>query len=94
MNCGVPLGFTYLTKLAEKASRGKTTYSFEDIIPEEYQQYSRVFSKVESERLPKHCLYDHPIELKLDAPETICSKVYPTPMNEQEELDWFLNENL
>jgi hypothetical protein len=53
-----------------------------------------VFSEQESDRLPKHKLYDHTIDLKLDAPETLQSKVYPMPVNEQEELDHFLEENL
>lgn len=87
-------GFTYSAKLAEKAGRGKATHSFVDIVPEEYWQYSKVFSEVESERLPKHCPYDHPIELKPDTPDTICSKVYPMPVNIQEELDRFLDETL
>ncbi len=87
-------GYTYSTELAEKASRGKATRSFEDVVPEEYRQYSKVFSEVDSERLPEHRPYDHSIELKPDAPETIHSKVYPMPLNEQEELDRFLDENL
>ena len=46
----------------------------------------------ESERLPEHKPYDHVIDLKLDTPETLCSKVYPMPVNEQEELDRFLED--
>ena len=87
-------GYTYSTELAEKASQGKPKKSFEDIVPEQYRQYADVFSEVESERLPSHKAYDHPIDLKPDTPETIRSKVYPMPMNKQEELDWFLEENV
>ena len=41
-----------------------------------------------------HKLYDHAIDLKPETPETIRSKVYPMPVNEQAELDQFLEENL
>jgi hypothetical protein len=49
---------------------------------------------VESECLPEHKPYDHAIDLKPETPETIRSKVYPMPVNKQEELDRFLDENL
>jgi hypothetical protein len=48
----------------------------------------------ESECLPEHKPYDHAIELKPEMPKMIHSKVYPMPVNEQGELDCFLNENL
>lgn len=87
-------GYTYSTELAQKANQDKPKRTFEEIVPEEYRQYSKVFSETESERLPEHKPYDHAIDLKPDAPETLRSKVYPMPPNEQEELDRFLEENL
>ncbi|EEB88901.1 hypothetical protein MPER_13072, partial [Moniliophthora perniciosa FA553] len=66
----------------------------EEIVPAEFHQYRKVFSEEESYRLPEHKPYDHTIDLKPDAPETIRSKVYPMSMNEQVELDQFLEENL
>ena len=36
----------------------------------------------------------HAINLKPETPETIRSKVYPMLINEQEELDRFLDDNL
>jgi hypothetical protein len=87
-------GFTYSTNLAEKAGEGKRKRTFEEIVPEEYRQYAKVFSETESERLPEHKPYDHAIDLKPETPETIRSKVYPMPVNEQEELDRFLDEHL
>jgi hypothetical protein len=87
-------GFTYSTDLAEQASKTKPKWSFEEIVPEEYRQYADVFSESESERLPEHKPYDHAIDLKPETPETIRSKVYPMPINEQEELDQFLEDNL
>ena len=86
-------GYTYSTELAERAGKEKPTRSFEDIVPEEYRQYADVFSERESERLPEHKPYDHAIDLKPDTPETLRSKVYPMPVNEQEELDRFLEDN-
>ena len=87
-------GYTYSTELAEKVSQGKPKILFKDIVPEQYQQYVDVFSEVKSKHLPSHKAYDHVINLKLDTPETICSKVYPMPANEQDKLDQFLEENI
>ena len=53
-----------------------------------------MFSETESERLPEHKSYDHAIDLKPDTPETIHSKVYPMPVNEQDELDRFLVDHI
>lgn len=87
-------GYTYSSQLAAEANQQKKQKTFEEMVPEEYRAYSKVFSEQESERLPEHKPYDHTIDLKLDAPETIRSKVYPMPVNEQEELDKFLAEHL
>jgi hypothetical protein len=40
-------------------------------IPEEYQQYGKVFSEEKSQRLPKHTVWDHAIELLPNAPTTL-----------------------
>ena len=53
-----------------------------------------MFSETESKRLPEHKSYDHAIDLKPDTPETIRSKVYPMPVNEQDELDRFLADHI
>ena len=87
-------GYTYSTELAEKAGEGKRKRTFEEIVPKEYRKYAKVFSESESERLPKHKPYNHAINLKPETPETIQLKVYPMPVNEQDELDHFLNDNL
>jgi hypothetical protein len=87
-------GFTYLTELAEQAGEQKRKRMFEEIVPEEYRRHSKVFSEIESELLPEHKPYDHVIDLKLETPNLIRSKVYPMPVNEQEELDKFLEDNL
>ena len=53
-----------------------------------------MFSEAKSEHLPEHKPYNHMIELKPETLEAIWSKIYPMPVNEQEELDHFLEENL
>jgi hypothetical protein len=87
-------GYTYSTELAEKAGKAKRKRTFEEIVPEEYRRYAKVFSETESEHLLEHKPYDHAINLKPKTPKTIRSKVYPMPVNEQEELDQFLDDNL
>jgi hypothetical protein len=87
-------GYTYLAALAEKAGEGKRKRSFNEIVPKEYHQYAHVFSESDSARLPEHKPYDHAIDLKPDTPETLRLKIYPMPVNEQEELDRFLEEHL
>jgi hypothetical protein len=87
-------GYTYSQQIAEEASKGKASRTLDEIVPEHYRDFSKVFSKEESNRLPMHKVYDHVIDLKPDAPESLRSKVYPMPVNEQAELDRFLEENL
>src|SRR6266478_9421156 len=40
-------------------------------IPPEYAQHSKVFSEEKSQRLPKHTIWDHAIELLPGAPSTM-----------------------
>jgi len=87
-------GYTYSTELAEKAGRSKPKRSLDEMIPSDYRRHAKVFSEAESERLPEHKPYDHSIDLKPETPETIRSKIYPMPVNEQEELDRFLEDSL
>ena len=72
----------------------KEKKSFEQAVPPEYQDFRKVFSEEESERLPNRQPWDHAIELTPDAPATIRTKVYPMSVNEQQELERFLEENL
>lgn len=51
------------------------------MVPKKYQQHAKVFSEEESHRLPKSQPWDHTIDLKEGAPETLKSKVYPMPIN-------------
>ena len=87
-------GYTYSTNIAAEANKAKGTRKFEDMVPPEYHRHARVFSEEESHRLPKSQPWDHTIDLKPDAPESIRSKVYPMSPVEQEELERFLADAL
>jgi hypothetical protein len=91
---GIGFGLISLGPDFPARHQDKRRQSFEEIVPREYRSYAKVFSEVESERLPEHKPYDHAIDLKLETPETIWSKIYLMPINEQEELDRFLEEHL
>jgi hypothetical protein len=64
-------GYTYSQKIAEEAGKEKRSRSFEEIVPEPYREFAKVFSEQESERLPEHKPWDHIGDLKPDAPETL-----------------------
>ena len=56
--------------------------------------YGKVFSEIKAQRFLKSRQWDHAIDLKPDAPETLDSKMYPLPVGQQEALDEFLQEHL
>ncbi|PIL27241.1 hypothetical protein GSI_10385 [Ganoderma sinense ZZ0214-1] len=85
--------YTYSQQLAEQEYQKKEIRPVEEIVPEQYHEYLRVFSKEASECLPDHGPYDRTIELVPDA-RMFYSKVYPLSPSEQVELDKFINENL
>jgi hypothetical protein len=87
-------GYTLSTKLAMEAGKGKVKKTFEELVFKEYQCHAKVFLEAESHRLPKHQPWDHIIDLKPDAPETLKIKIYSMPINEQKTLDQFIQENL
>jgi hypothetical protein len=63
-------------------------------VPEHYWDFKKVFSEVESEHLPEHKPWDHKIDLKLNTPSEHQSKNYPMSVDEQREVDKFLEENV
>jgi hypothetical protein len=87
-------GFTLSTELAAKANEAKAKKTFEQMVLKEYHKYSKVFSEVDLHHLPQHCPWDHAIDLKPDALETLKSKVYPILHSEQGVLDKFIEEQL
>jgi hypothetical protein len=87
-------GFTYSQQIAEKANRAKGIRTFEEMVPEPYRDFTKVFSEEESHRLPKHQPWDHAIDLEPDAVTHWKVKLYPMSPAEQVELDKWLEENL
>jgi hypothetical protein len=86
--------YTLSTKLAVEAGEGKAKKTFEELIPKKYQCHAKVFSEIKSHRLLKHQPWDYMIDLKSNAPETLKTKVYLMPINEQKTLNQFIQENL
>ncbi|VDC06877.1 unnamed protein product, partial [Peniophora sp. CBMAI 1063] len=57
-------GFTRSQELAEEHAAQAPAKSFEELVPEQYQPWIKVFDKKVSERLPEHSKHDHAIDLK------------------------------
>ena len=87
-------GFTYAQQIAEQVSKAKGKKTFEEMVPEYYRDFAKVFSEEESQRLPEHQPWDHAIDLEPDAVKHWKIKSYPMSANEQEELDKFLKEHV
>ncbi len=63
-------------------------------LPKEYVQHKKVFSEEKSQRLPKHTIWDHAIELLPGAPTTIPGRLLPLNQKEIEEVHKFVQEHL
>jgi hypothetical protein len=67
--------------------------SFRESVPKAFHDFEDIFSKESFDELPERKPWDHAIELELGA-KTSSTKVYPLSLNEQEQLDAFIEENL
>lgn len=56
------------------------------MLPDQYQEFSSVFSKSSFDQLPPRRSWDHAIELKPGSEPKFC-KVYPLNLDEQKQLD-------
>jgi len=72
----------------------RTNPSDLDKIPNQYRQYSRVFSEEASHEFPPSRLWDHAIELKPGAPASLPGKLIPLSQPELAELRKFVKEHL
>ncbi len=63
-------------------------------IPQEYTKHSKVFSKEQSQRLPRHIIWDHAIELLPGAPSTMPGRLLPLNQKEIQEVHNFVQEHL
>jgi len=84
---------TKSSKLAEENQKKEKKKSFEDSVPPEYHEFEDVFSKQSFDKLPPKWLWDHAIELIKEGDELNC-KIYTPNLEEQKQLDLFLEENL
>ncbi len=80
--------------LAAKASKGKETKTFEEMVPEWCRDFADLFEKENFDKLPEPKTWDHAIKLTPNADANLDCKVYPLNRNKQAELDKFLDENL
>jgi hypothetical protein len=76
------------TDLAIQAGEQQT----DAILPEEYQEFARLFSDEVADRFPLEREWDHAIDLKPGAPDALDCKVYPMTRDEDTALEKFLDE--
>jgi hypothetical protein len=63
-------------------------------VPHEYRRHKKIFSEEESQRLPKHTVWNHAIELLPGAPATLPGRLLPLTQEELEEARKFIKEHL
>ncbi len=68
--------------------------TIKSILPQEYIKHEKVFSEEKSQRLPKHTIWDHTIELLPGAPTTMPGRLLPLNQKEIEEFHKFVQEHL
>jgi hypothetical protein len=76
------------TNLAIQAGEQQTDAQ----LPKEYQDFARLFSDEAADRFPPSREWDHAIDLKSGAPDTLDCKVYPMTRDEDTALEKFLDE--
>ena len=81
-------------RLAEVAfKKDPLTQMKADLVPEYISDFTDVFSKESFDELPPRKPWDHAIELEPGSKPSNC-KIYPLALNEQTQLDEFIEENL
>ena len=63
-------------------------------IPNQYQRHTKIFSEQESQRPPKHMVWDHAIELLPGTPSTLPGRLLPLTQEEIAEAKTFVEEHL
>jgi Reverse transcriptase (RNA-dependent DNA polymerase) len=81
-------------RLVEAAKANEPQKTFEELIPEDFQDFQDVFSKDSFDQLPQQKPWDHHIEFKEGTQHPPPAKLLPLSPSEQKELDDFLKENL
>src|SRR5258707_10516503 len=73
---------TAATDLAIKAKQ----YTTKTEIPLEYRGYAKVFNEEEAQRFPLSCPWDHAVDLKPTASDSLNCKIYPLSQKEKGDL--------
>ena len=60
----------------------------------EFKRHHKVFSEQKSQRLPRHTIWDHAIELLPNAPSMLPAKLIPLNQKELQEMKKFVEEHL
>jgi hypothetical protein len=84
---------TVSQRLAEAFAKNSNTPTFFNLVPSHLHNFEDVFSKESFDSLPERRKWDHAIELEQDV-EGASRKVYPMTLEEQTEMDAFLEEAL
>jgi hypothetical protein len=82
-----------LSRITEKESKAKWPKTFEETVPCHYYDFKHMFSKESFDEMPPRQPWDHAIELVPGA-EVLDCNIYPLNLEEQKQLDAFLDENL
>jgi len=77
-----------------KVTIGTSTSSNTPSLPNEYKRHHHIFSEEASQRLPKHTIWDHAIELMPGAPSSLPGRLLPLTQKEIEECHKFVEEHL
>ncbi|VDB94093.1 unnamed protein product [Peniophora sp. CBMAI 1063] len=85
-------------KLVEEHAAQTPAKSLEELVPEQYRPWIKVFDKKVSERLPEHGKHNHTIDLKPEFEKhlethPINAKLYPQPGNEKAAIEVFVKEH-
>ena len=95
---GLPQSYRHLLEEGDKLMIARLAVDVKDDpadkIPLPYRQFARVFSEEASHEFPPTRIWDHAIELKPNAPQTLPGKIYPLAQAELQELDKFVAEHL
>ncbi|KAG9219386.1 hypothetical protein CCMSSC00406_0010429 [Pleurotus cornucopiae] len=85
--------YDYIIEHNKEEINDKKEKTEEEMVPDYYHDFMKVFRKRDSERMPVERPWDHAIELTPEF-EPKASKVYPLSPVEQQELNDFLDGNL
>jgi hypothetical protein len=81
-------------ELAIKANNKKEKKHWKETVLEYLHDFSDIFKEKDFKELPQHRSWDHTIELLPRSEHRLDCKIYPLSLDEQGQLDEFLEEQL